>query len=134
MSGWRVIVHNLHAIGGGPARFDTFNSVDGAEPDRPLKRAIQLGLIAVVGARPKRYEFTRLGRALAEGRAGVAIAPGKNREIVIAYKIGEAPPDELITKLMAEAGKKPGEPVTFDHLQAFAAKLVCAVRLEARLK
>lgn len=133
MSGWRQIIKNLHRIGGGPARFAQFNGIDAADPAGCLRRAKALGAIRIVAVSPIRYELTPLGWAFCDGRAGIATVPGSKR-IQLAYRIGKAPPDELITKLLAEAGKKPGEPVTFGHLQAFSARLVQAVRLEARLK
>lgn len=73
MSGWRILVKQLHEIGGGPARrveFDTLPTLIAGT--QALTRAKQLGLIEshIRGYRWK-WTLTDLGRDWCEGRVDI---------------------------------------------------------------
>ena len=127
MSGWLAIVKNLHAIGGGPARFDEFNGIPNNRPSASLRIAIHKhGLIRMVD-RQRRYELTRKGWDLCEGRIRVGHELGSKRTAFV-HVIGAAVSDELIERLLIQAGQIPGQSVRPEVIRAFSAALVAEVR------
>jgi len=82
MSGWRAIVGELYAQGGGPLPSSKFDVLDSGRPSA-LGRAQELGLIRQAGREPKGkgtgmrvhlWVLTQKGRAYVEGR--YALVPG----------------------------------------------------------
>lgn len=126
MSGWLNVVNNLHAAGGGPSRFATFNAISNTRPADSLRVAIRHGLIRMAD-RQRRYELTAKGWDLCEGRIRIAHEPGSKRTTFVAV-IGATVDDELIERLLIEAGQIPGQAVSPGVIRAFSAALVAEVR------
>lgn len=127
MSGWLEVVRNLHAIGGGPARFYAFDGIPNSRPADSLRIAINRHGLIRMADRQRRYELTRKGWDLCEGRIRISHEPGSKRTSFVAV-IGEDVPDELIERLLINAGQVPGCAVSPDVIRAFSAALVAEVR------
>lgn len=127
MSGWLEVVRNLHAIGGGPARFEMFNGIANRRPAASLRIAIREHGPIRMADRQRRYELTRKGWDLCEGRIRLSHEPGSKKTAFVAV-IGKTVDDELIERLLIEAGQVPGCAVSPDVIRAFSAALVAEVR------
>ena len=126
MSGWLNIVNNLHAAGGGPIRFAAFDAISNTRPADALRVAIRHGLIRMAD-RQRRYELTAKGWDLCEGRIKIAHEPGSKRTTFAAV-IGASVDDDLIERLLLDAGQIPGQAVRPDVMRRFSAALVAEVR------
>ena len=129
-AGWLIETRALYQAGGGPVRLARFTQSMGKQPAQAAHRACLKGLMRVTTGKSKSdrlYELTQLGWDLCEGRLKVAHEPGSKR-IAFAAVIGASVDDDLIERLLLDAGQIPGQAVRPDVIRRFSAALVAEVR------